>query len=296
MTSLRTKISSWLPQGLRPYGRRLARRGDQLLHARSARRRPGVAVMLHVGRCGSTVLANMLDQNPAIHWDGKLPRKAGSLYGDAVKRLDFGRWMKRQFATSGDRYYGFEFKILADQYPAILGATTQEFLEQCKAAGVTHYILLTRRNTLRHVISHYASIARGAWHMSARDRAGQEHLHLDTEKITTGSAPGRPLISYLREVDEAHRQVRALLRDQNLLEVEYEADIDAQGPATAYEKICRFLGIAPERANVRNSKANPFPMSSTVTNFDEIEACLSGTEFEWMLERDAADPAAPDAS
>lgn len=292
MTRLRTKVADLLPLGLLPYGRRVMRRIDQAAGARAARNRPGVVMMLHVGRCGSTVLANLLDQNPAIRWDGKLPRKARSLYGDAVAKMDFADWTQRQFASSGDRWYGFEFKILADQYPAVLGTTTPAFLERCKAIGVTHYILLTRRNTLRHVVSHYASTARGNWHLSGAGAgdAGQAHFRLDAERITTGSAPGRPLADYLQEVDDAHAEVRAILRGEKLLEIEYEADIDAQGPGLAYGRICAFLGIEATGVAVKNRKTNPFPMTDTVTNFDEVAAALTGTRFEWMLER-GAEPA-----
>jgi len=166
MDRLRQKLSHLVPKALLPFARRQVRVFDQIRNRRASQDRPGVVLMLHVGRCGSTVLANLLEQNPCVYWDGKLPRKAKQLYGEKAKRLDVARWTKRQFAISGDRFYGFEFKILADQYPAMLGTSTPEFLRVCKEIGVTHYVLLVRRNTLRHVVSHYASLARGSWHTS----------------------------------------------------------------------------------------------------------------------------------
>lgn len=258
------------------------RRVDQLMGYPNSHRRPGVIVMLHVGRCGSTVLANLLEQNPWIHWDGKLHRKARMLYGDKVRDLDALRWTKRQFAISGARYYGFEFKILEDQYPAILGIATRDFLLKCKAIGVTHYILLNRQNTLRHVVSHYASKNRGAWHSTKTDGVKRRVFSLALNDITTGSAPGRPLIKYLQEVDHIHEEVRAILRKERFIELTYETDINAEGAEIAYGKICNFLEVEPTKVSVRNVKMNPFPLEETVSNYGEVITALQGSKFEWM--------------
>jgi hypothetical protein len=285
MARFRSLISKRLPKPVLPYVRRLGRRFDQMVGAPRAHRRPGIVVMLHVGRCGSTVLANLLEQDPGIFWDGKLHRKARMLYGDRLREMDQDSWLRRQFTMSGDRFYGFEFKILEDQYPAMAGRTTPAFLDQCKALGVSHYILLVRRNTLRHVISHYASRNRGSWHFEGKDKARKQQFTLDLDHITTGSAPGRPLLQYLREVDTAHDTVRRALQGEALLEIGYETDIDEKGADFAYGRISRFLGCTPQPVTIRNRRANPFPMSETVENFDDLAALLTGTEFEWMLER-----------
>ena len=284
VTKLRSKISARLPKSVLPLVRRLDRRVMQAVRGLAARNRPGVVVMLHVGRCGSTVLANLLEQDPEIYWDGKLHRKGKMLYGDRLKGMDHKTWLGRQFTLSGARHYGFEFKILQDQYPAMAGLDLDTVLADCQALGVTHYILLVRRNTLRHVISHYASVNRGSWHFSKGDNIQQQQFELDLDAVTTGSAPGRSLTDYLSEVELAHDTVRQRLEGQRLLEISYEDDIDAQGAQFAYEKISRFLGTRPVEVVIRNRKANPFPMSSTLLNYDSLSQRLQGTEFEWMLE------------
>jgi hypothetical protein len=272
-----------MPKRVVPFGRRQMRRIDQLLGLPFSAKRPGVIAMLHVGRCGSTVLANLLAQHPNIYWDGKLHRKAYMLYGNAVRDLEISDWTCRQFSISGGRYYGFEFKILDDQYPAILGTTTRDFLRDCDTMGVSHYILLVRRNTLRHVVSHYASRNRGSWHASAPGSVKQRDFNLDVSDITTGSAPGRPLLDYLQEVDDAHEAVRAQLQGQNLLEIEYESDINDRGAQYAFEKTCGFLDVPAAHAEVKNVKVNPFPLRDVLRNYDEVAALLSGTKFSWML-------------
>lgn len=283
MNQLRSKLSALLPKAVLPFVRRQIRRADQMKGLLSSANRPGIVAMLHVGRCGSTVLANLLTQHPQIFWDGKLHRKAFMLYGTAVRDLDYPAWTRRQFSISGGRYYGFEFKILKDQYPAILGTTTPEFLHECAQIGVSHYILLIRRNTLRHVVSHYASRNRGSWHASSPGGVERREFALDVTDITTGSSPGRPLLDYLQEVDTAHDAVRTQLAGQSLLEIEYESDINDRGAQYAYGKACAFLGVAPKQAEVKNVKVNPFPLRDVLSNYDEVAALLKDTKFAWML-------------
>ncbi|WP_299681749.1 hypothetical protein [uncultured Roseobacter sp.] len=282
MPKLRSRFAQLVPSKLRPLLKRQIRRFDRLRGLSGARNRPGVVLMLHVGRCGSTVLANLLAQNDQVHWDGKLPRKALQLYGEGVRDIDHTRWIAEQFAISGDRFYGFEFKILADQYPSIFGTSTADFLRACREIGVTHYILLARRNTLRHVVSHYASKSRGNWHANTAEAVQKKVFSLDIDAISTGQAPGRPLLEYLAEVDAAHAEVRALLAGENFLELEYERDIDAAGAETAYARVCAFLGIPPGAVEIRNRKMNPFPLDNVLENYDAVERALAGTDFAWM--------------
>ena len=272
-----------MPEDWVPFGRRQMRRADQMMGLPFSGSRPGVVAMLHVGRCGSTVLANQLAQHPDLYWDGKLHRKAFMLYGDAVRDFDTARWTRRQFSISGRRWYGFEFKILQDQYSALLGTTPENFLDICDEIGVTRYILLVRRNTLRHVVSHYASRNRGSWHATTKGSVKNQDFDLDINDITTGSAPGRPLIDYLQEVDEAHAAIRARIPADKLLEIEYEADINDRGAVFAYEKTCAFLGLTPAPAEVKNVKINPFPLTDVLRNYDEVAAALTDTPFAWML-------------
>jgi hypothetical protein len=283
MSKLRSRFAGLVPGSLQPLAKRQVRRFDRMRGLLSARKRPGVVLMLHVGRCGSTVLANLLEQNPRVHWDGKLPRKALQLYGEDVRKVDHVQWISDQFATSGDRFYGFEFKILTDQYPAIFGTTTAEFLKACCEIGVSHYILLARRNTLRHVVSHYASKNRGSWHAGSGDTVQKKEFALDISDITTGRAPGRSLVDYLREVDAAHEEVRALLAGEKFLELEYERDIDEAGAQHAYTRICDFLDIPPGDVQIRNRKMNPYPLTSVLENYYEVANALEGTDFTWMV-------------
>ena len=82
------KVRNLMPEAVESYSIRTYRRILQLKGYLSSRKRPGVVIMLHIGRCGSTVLANMLAQNSNVYWDGKTARKVHETYGDSVKTLD----------------------------------------------------------------------------------------------------------------------------------------------------------------------------------------------------------------
>ena len=280
------KIEHVTPDPLVRLAIRLYRRFLQLKGYPSSTRRPGAAVMLHIGRCGSTVLANMLDQNPHIYWDGKTARKAHELYGDAVKNLDVSSWFARQLLISGSRYYGFEFKILKDQYVAIFDKTVPEFLGMLKSIGITHYILLYRTNALNQAISHYSGLNNKVWHLSAdsENQAAKKRFPIDFEHVTTGSGKGVPLLDYLHDIENTKNEIRELLTGQNLLELEYESDILECGPMVAYEKVCKFLKIPTGDVFVKNRKVLALPPSEAVENYDDAVRALSGTDFEWMLD------------
>jgi LPS sulfotransferase NodH len=281
------KIRNVLPDPVECYCIRIYRRVLQFKGYPFSRRRPGVVVMLHIGRCGSTVLANMLDQNPNIFWDGKTARRAHEIYGDSVKTLDISTWFKRQFSISGSRYYGFEFKMLRDQYVRIFDITVPEFLGICKSIGVTHFILLYRGNTLNQAISHYSGLSNKVWHISpdSGKRASRKSFSIDFEHVTTGSGEGLPLPEYLRDIENTKDEIREILQDQNILELEYESDILEGGPMTAYQKICGFLKVPAGEVFVKNKKVLVLPPSEAVENYGDAVRALSGTEFEWMLDQ-----------
>lgn len=280
----RKPLSAWLPRVIQPRAMRLMRLCRQLFGAPRSHRRPGVVAMFHVGRCGSSVLAELLAQDASMYWDAKLHRKAKFLYGERFKVMDQRRWLKRQFRQSGSQYYGFEFKCLDNQYPAIAGITLGQFLDDCRAIGVTHYILLVRRNTLRHVVSHYLSIQRGSWHLAKGRKAEQVTVDLDLDNITTGSGAGCDIVDYFEQVDAAHNLVRQRIAPEHLLELSYEVDIDQEGPAFAYARISDFLGVGCSSVSIEHVKTNPLSIKQAVRNYDDLARRLERSRFAWMLE------------
>lgn len=286
MQALRSAISRRLPGRLRPLGQRLARQADRLIGAPTAHLRPGAVMMLHIGRCGSTVLGNMLQQHSRIHWDDELYHKAMSLYGDAFPASDTIGWTRRQFAISGSRWYGFEFKILADQHALYTGIPPETFVARCIDIGVSHFILLHRHNMLRRIISQYIGSQTKRYHLDAGGAPALTPARIDFDAIRTGPGPTRPLLAYFDEVEAAYAGMERLLQGRKVLHIGYEEDVEANGPGIAYERICAFLGQPAEPVAVRNRKVNPYPVRMLVEDYDRLEALLAGTRHAWMLHDD----------
>jgi hypothetical protein len=92
----------------------------------------------------------------------------------------------------------------------------------------------------------------------------------------------KPLINCLEEIDQTYRQLESLLEDKSSLWLTYEDDI-LPDPRIAYRKICEFIQVEPMAVDILNQRTNPFPIREIVENYDELEAMLQGTKFEWML-------------
>lgn len=149
-----------------------------------------------------------------------------------------------------------------------------------------HFILLYRANALNQAISHYSGLNNRVWHISAdsSNKTAKKCFPIDFEHVTTGSGKGLPLYDYLHDIENSKDEIRKILKDQNLLELEYERDILDSGPMTAYQKICEFLKIPTGDVYVKNKKVLGLPPSEAVQNYDDAVRALSGTEFEWMLD------------
>ena len=149
----RGAVSSHLSQSLLKPTRRMAIRFDQFTGLPFAPFRPGAIAMLHVGRCGSTVLGNLLDQHPKVRWDGEIYFNEWWLNNLQFKSFDNRKFLKRRMWVSGRKYYGFELKFLPNQQLAIIQADLPEVISQFRDAGVTRFLILDRRNYLRMFMS-----------------------------------------------------------------------------------------------------------------------------------------------
>jgi hypothetical protein len=79
------------------------------------------------------------------------------------------------------------------------------------------------------------------------------------------------------------QQWRRATESLRRLTLTYEDDIESD-PMIGYRKMCDFLNIVPEPMTVRFKKRNPFPLERIILNFEDVEAALRGSRFEWMLE------------
>ena len=238
--------------------------------------------MFHIGRCGSTVLGDMLDQHPSIHWDGEIYEPGGSVWkahGSPQEAADPIGFLRKRIGGATRPRYGCEVKF----YQARLVNLPMEVLVSSLAAlGFKHFIVLTRRNYLRKVVSSLVARASSRWHVPAGAVATLQRVRINVDAV--GIDHGHlPLMELLRGYDADLAQVDALLAHRPVLKLVYEEDIE-QDPRAAYRKVCAFIGEAMPPVNVRLDRTTPFPLREIIENYSEVAACLRGTPYEWMID------------
>lgn len=241
----------------------------------------GRIVMFHIGRCGSTVLGDLLNQHPVIEWDGEIYEPKGRFYhkhgfnGDATDPVGF---LKKRLDGAKKSNYGFEIK----PYQArLIGMPIEKLVRSLDALKFSHFVLLQRRNSLRKVVSSMVGRSSGRMHVPAGSAVSLSRIHLNVNDVGVDHEK-KTLVEFLRGYETDMRDIECRLAGRNVLQLKYEDDLEAD-PQVGYFKVCDFLGIAPAPVETKLGRTTPFPLSDVLKNYDEVAATLRGTEFEWMI-------------
>ncbi|MCA9961695.1 MAG: hypothetical protein KC443_21800 [Anaerolineales bacterium] len=244
--------------------------------------RPGNVVLFHIGRSGSTVLGDMLQQHTRIFWDGEIYR---SILPTGAANHDPGgdpiAYVRRRMRQAGQRYYGFEVKFFHLQQ---LNKTLAAYVDDLERLGFDHFVILERQNYLRKIVSSLIAHETGKFHQrkAAATQAHQVTINVEQVRIDRDE---KPLLAFLHDYQAQFVELERLLQARRMLKLSYEADIAAD-PQLAYRKVCEFLNIATKPVDVRYVKTNPYPLPDLVANFGEVAQVLAGTPFAWMLEEE----------
>lgn len=253
--------------------------------------------MFHMGRCGSTVLSEMLNQQGEIYWAGEIFENMHFRYGNITKSPNaeihiLNRSMHEPYSLyamfRGSSYpknynaYGFETKYLREQHLSEenVNLPLSKYLEMLEENGFEKFITLDRKNYLRMIVSRGIGKQIGQWHTrEVKEKASQAHIPVDT--LHWGRWKGS-LIDRLRDLDSQHSEMEDLLKNKSSLKLTYEEHISSD-PRVAYGLVCRYLGMQANPVTVKLKKTNPFPLNEIISNWTEVSHALSGTEYEWML-------------
>jgi hypothetical protein len=279
-----------LPRALRTWaddspvvGIFLRRVQRTLRRARHAPHRLANVAMLHAGRCGSSVLADLLKQHPGFHWaDEPFEAMIPAYYKMGAQHRAREVIGNRMYQTARP-YFGFDSKYLPEQHlaPALADKTPEDYITLLDELGFTHYILLDRKNQLRRAISTAIGLKTGAWNATEAPKS-RTTARIDPQRFVSYGRE-MPLVGFLDALESTYARLRVRLAGHRVLELTYEDDVEAD-PASGYRKVCAFLGITPVDVQVRMKKLNPHPVPSLVENYDELAAALRGTKYAWMLE------------
>ena len=237
--------------------------------------------MIHHGRCGSSVVGNLLVQNPNIHWASELYSSMLAKWQEENQQINFHlakepivekpiEFLKNSMNETTKPYYGVVFKPF---HFTIANSSTMEFLNQSFLLNFTYFILIRRKNSLRIIVSDKVARKKNTWHSCGEDIAKLEKIHLPLNQH-------KPLVKRIRNSEKQMQEVETLLAGKNVLNLTYEDDIE-QDPQSAYRSICEFVNMEATKASVNYNKTNPFPLKDIIENFAEVKAALHNTPYEW---------------
>jgi len=227
--------------------------------------------MFHIGRCGSTVISDMLNQRPDIYWDGEIYEPVNKLWDSETDFIDF---LKYRVSLSPKFHYGFEIKFY---HLRQIGCSLRAFLSILDDLNF-NIILLKRRNYLKKVVSSLIARVSGRWHIGSHESVKKEIINIDPCNVSIDHN-SKSLLDLLNEYDNDIK----FLENNSLINVNmvYEDDV-ADDPSKGYKTICRKFALSDFPAEIKFSKTTPFLIKDVVSNYVELNKYLSGSKFEWM--------------
>jgi len=242
-------------------------------------------VIFHTGRCGSTVLTQLLNRQKGVfcagevfEWDFKNYQKNGGELSPA----EFLTMRKQK--RNPNAYFGCEIKILPGTHLDLMGLTPEQSVEAFSRLGFEKLILLHRANVLDRIISQLVAV-----HRKAYTRKPQEKVDIPSFRIPVNDIRVGPNGYTLVDAIQMFQDCRAAMldgfasHDCEVLNLSFEADI-RDDPNAAASKVARHVGFGfrPRKPALR--RIVEVRKEDFIVNYDEVRRCLSDTAFEWMLQ------------
>lgn len=265
-----------------PFLKTIYRKSVETLN--SATRKQSV-VMFHIGRCGSTVLCNMLNKHKSINWEGEIFESYTQPKNHSVE--DVSSWIKENMNKKVSHTYGFEVKYLPwlHLHQNCIDMTIPEYISLLKQLNFSKFIVLHRNNYLKHTISGQVGYKKQQWH-STKKTDKPDKINIDVNSIPTGFTFGvwqHTMLDLFDRIDDSYNILKESLSSDDCLFLTYEDDIEAN-PMIAYEKVCQFLNLPPEKPEVKLRPTNPFSYEEIIENFSDVENVLRNSRYAWMLQ------------
>lgn len=290
-TTLRpTGIGGWVttlkerPEVIARYGRNGLR--HHVVGPLTAWRRPGGFAIFHVGRCGSTVLTDLLEQHPDVHSDGESYVRVleqARATGRTPREIagDPADYIQRRLRRAGSNWFMFDLKF---DHVTRLDGSIERYVDDLSTMGVDRFVVLRRRNLLRKFVSQHMAEQRGAYHSTDAAARRRIRVHLDVEALSVDGIIA-PIGEHLRRITEQYEAFDRITAGRSVLHLDYESDLLAD-PLIGHDKVVDHVGLRPHEPSVRMQKLNPYPLEEIVDNHADIVAALAGTAHEWMLSAD----------
>jgi len=238
--------------------------------------------MLHPGRCGSTVLGSMMNQNAKIFWCGE-PFERLMEKDRALSKPEVIQIIKDSEAAKISRIFSFATKYPRDMHLSkdCINLEIPEYVNLLKGLGYNKFIVIDRSNHLKRAISMENGRISNQWHTTAEVKEVRKVM-IDPSRLMVGFDYFLPLTEYFELLDREHMQVMHEVNQLDYLCLNYERDIETD-PLKAYKSVSQFLNLEYTPPLIKLKKTNPFPVKQTLSNFEEIEGALKNTSYSWML-------------
>lgn len=246
--------------------------------------REGNIAMFHFGRCGSTVLAELLKQHPDIHWDGEIYERMRqkkllpmAITSEPMKILQIMKTWHRC------KFYGFETKTYPEEHfrEDLLNTNFKDYLEELKNLDFNYFIVLKRNNYLRQIVSLYIGWKTNSWHLKKKQKSSLVKINLDIDECKIGNCK-KHILEIFQNFDDYYEDIHENLEANKSLILTYEDDI-LSNPIKGYREICDFLNIEYYSPDITLKKRNPYKLEDVIDNYQEVKEVLTNTKYEWML-------------
>lgn len=241
--------------------------------------------MFHGGRCGSTVLGDMLNHHSRCQWDSELFLAPNDL-GPTLE--PYHRWprspyfpdrpfsfVESQASITRKEWYGFEVQFYQLRE---INTTLGNFIKEVSPLGFDRHVVLTRRNYLRVIVSKLLAAQKAEFHFKAGAQPALQTMRINVESVFPRS---KSLRSFFKMYDATIQNAAKALTGKSVIWLNYEDHIQ-QSPRVAYRTVCEFLRIEPENPPITFTRSTPWPLCQIIENYDEVVAHLRGTSYEWM--------------
>lgn len=236
-----------------------------------SRYQPFRVCMWHTGRCGSSVVADLIQRDGRIEWAGEVLERPSiewaGLSGEEARRR-CRKAIDRQRYDAGRKPFGFEMKLW---HYRRLQQSTLEARRLVTGLGFERHIVLERRNYLRQRVSGRVAEESGRYHRKSGEKRAAVKVAIDLDTLT----------HFIELCEEFYGTIRAALSDH--LYLTYEDDIELD-PTAAYTKIMRYVDLEPDAVTTELRKTTTRSLRNVIENYEEVADALSGTRHAWMLE------------
>jgi len=236
-----------------------------------SRYQPFRVCLWHTGRCGSSVVADLIRRDGRIDWAGEVLERpsiewAGFSGEGALRRCREA--ISRRRYDAGRMPFGFEMKLW---HYHRLDLTTLGVRNMVAGLGFEKHVVLERRNYLRQRVSGRVAEESGRYHRRAGEKPAAVTITIDLDT----------LMHFIELCEGFYGTIRAALSDH--LYLTYEDDIEVD-PTAAYTKIMRHVGLKPQAVTTDRRKTTPRTLRNVIENYEEVAEVLSGTRHAWMLD------------